>query len=55
MIETALYLIPVQLSDVELQQVLPSANLEIVGHIKQGGFLRNATGQSTSTASLSTS
>ena len=34
MIETALYLIPVQLSDVELQQVLPSANLEIVGHIK---------------------
>lgn len=34
MIETALYLIPVQLSDVELRCVLPDANLRVVTEIK---------------------
>ena len=34
MIEAALYLIPVQLSDVELNQVLPELNLQLVSHIK---------------------
>jgi 16S rRNA (cytidine1402-2'-O)-methyltransferase len=34
MIETALYLIPVELSDVGLDQVLPSGNIKIVSHIK---------------------
>ena len=34
MIEAALYLIPVQLSDVELSNVLPSANTAIVREIK---------------------
>ena len=34
MIETALYLIPVQLSDVELGTVLPAANIAVVRHIK---------------------
>ncbi len=34
MIETALYLIPVQLSDVELSSVLPSANMSVVSEIK---------------------
>jgi 16S rRNA (cytidine1402-2'-O)-methyltransferase len=34
MIEAALYLIPVQLSDVELGQVLPATNLTIVREIK---------------------
>ena len=34
MIETALYLIPVQLSDVELNHVLPELNLQLVSHIK---------------------
>lgn len=32
--EVALYLIPVQLSDVELEMVLPQANLQVVMHIK---------------------
>ncbi len=34
MIETALYLIPVQLSDVELSSVLPRANMSVVSEIK---------------------
>ena len=34
MIEAALYLIPVQLSDVELNKVLPQANIHIVKEIK---------------------
>lgn len=34
MIEPALYLIPVHLSDVELSQVLPQRNLELVSHIR---------------------
>ena len=34
MIETALYLIPVQLSDGELNCVLPQANIALVSHIK---------------------
>lgn len=34
MIEAALYLIPVQLSDVDLPQVLPAANIALVSHIK---------------------
>ncbi|MDY6292879.1 MAG: SAM-dependent methyltransferase [Bacteroidales bacterium] len=34
MIEAALYLIPVQLSDVELNHVLPELNLQLVSHIK---------------------
>ena len=34
MIEAALYLIPVQLSDVELENVLPSVNVAIVKEIK---------------------
>lgn len=34
MIEAALYLIPVQLSDVELDDVLPSRNMRIVSQIK---------------------
>lgn len=32
--KAALYLIPVQLSDVELCEVLPPANLQVVSHIK---------------------
>lgn len=32
--EVALYLIPVQLSDVELCEVLPDVNLKVVSHIK---------------------
>lgn len=64
MIETALYLIPVQLSDGELNCVLPQANIALVSHIKHfivenvrsaRRFLKNATGKSTSTVSLSTS
>ena len=34
MIEAALYLIPVQLSDVELGNVLPASNISIVSHIR---------------------
>lgn len=34
MIETALYLIPVQLSDVELGEVLPQRNIRLVSQIK---------------------
>ena len=34
MIEAALYLIPVQLSDVDLPQVLPAANIALVSNIK---------------------
>lgn len=34
MTETALYLIPVHLSDVPLSDVLPQRNIELVGHIK---------------------
>lgn len=34
MIETALYLIPVQLSDGELNYVLPQSNIALVSHIK---------------------
>ena len=37
MIEPALYLIPVQLSDCDLSQVLPATNLALVREIKHFG------------------
>lgn len=61
--ETALYLIPVMLSDEPLDKVLPAYNLQIVKEIKYfivenvrsaRRFLKSATVQSTSTRLRST-